>query len=148
MTTALLAAALALAGGGVFAGIAGADPPPPQPKTTIDHDGTFVVGSDVEPGTYSSGGPVGNGTCYWKRLGGPNGTDIVDNALTKKPQVVQIDSGDKAFKTDGCQPWQKTDAASPPGNVPPLIAGAQLRSYLDTINAAAGQVGAGQVPRP
>ncbi|MGV7852305.1 hypothetical protein PJM29_29475, partial [Mycobacterium kansasii] len=71
-----LAAGLILAGWAGSAGVAAADPqpaPPPAPKTTIDHDGTYTVGADIAPGTYSSAGPVGNGTCYWKRLGNPDG---------------------------------------------------------------------------
>src|SRR6185437_4545160 len=110
------AAALMVAGSVVSAGLAGADPepspspgptgPPPGPvaapapaaKAAMDHDGTYVVGKDIAPGTYSSGGPVGNGTCYWKRLGNPDG-NLVDNALSKKPQVVNIEATDKAFKT-------------------------------------------------
>jgi hypothetical protein len=114
-------AALLLAGWAASAGVAGADPdpsPPPGPKTTIDKDGTYAVGSDIAPGTYSSAGPVDNGTCYWKRLGNPDG-NLIDNALSKKPQVVQIDPTDKSFKTSGCQPWQLTPDANPPANTPP-----------------------------
>jgi hypothetical protein len=71
------------------------------------------VGTDVLPGTYTSSGPVNDGTCYWKRLGNASSNDIIDNSMSKKPQVVQIAPTDKAFKTDGCQPWQKNDAANP-----------------------------------
>src|ERR1700751_5874030 len=115
------AALLLLAGWAASAGVAGADPdpsPPPGPKTTIDKDGTYAVGSDIAPGTYSSAGPVDNGTCYWKRLGNPDG-NLIDNALSKKPQVVQIDPNDKSFKTSGCQPWQLTPDATPPASAPP-----------------------------
>ncbi len=122
------AAGLLLVGWVASADVAGADPdpaPPPTPKTTIDKDGTYAVGSDIAPGIYSSGGPVGDGTCYWKRTGNPDG-NLVDNALTKKPQVVRIDATDKAFKTNGCQPWQLTPDAPLPAETPPQIAGAQL----------------------
>jgi hypothetical protein len=115
------AAGLLLAGWAASAGVAGADPdpaPPPAPKTTIDKDGTYAVGTDIAPGIYSSAGPVDNGTCYWKRLGNPDG-NLIDNALSKKPQVVQIDPTDKSFKTTGCQPWQLTPDATPPANTPP-----------------------------
>ena len=119
-------AGLLLAGWAASAGVAGADPdpsPPPGPKTTIDKDGTYAVGSDIAPGTYSSAGPVDNGTCYWKRLGNPDG-NLIDNALSKKPQVVQIDPTDKSFKTSGCQPWQLTpDAVVPPNTPPPGVQG-------------------------
>jgi hypothetical protein len=114
------AALMLVAGWAASAGVAGADPdpPPPGPKTTIDHDGTYAVGSDIAPGVYSSAGPVGAGTCYWKRLGNPDG-NLIDNALSKKPQVVQIDPTDKSFKTSGCQPWQLTPDANPPSSGPP-----------------------------
>jgi hypothetical protein len=104
----------------------------------MDHDGTYAVGTDIVAGTYSSAGPVGDGACYWKRV---NGNDIVDNALSRKPQVVRIDPGDTAFKTDGCQPWQLTpDAALPPtGGLPPQIAGAVLGGIGNAINNGARQ---------
>ncbi|HUM00557.1 MAG TPA: hypothetical protein VLU24_14330, partial [Mycobacterium sp.] len=79
----------------------------------------------------------GSGTCYWKRTS-PDG-DIIDNALSKKPQIVQVLPTDSAFKTNGCQPWQLTDAV-PPGVVPPLIAGAQLQGIINDINARAGHM--------
>ena len=103
--TAALVVAMCAAGG-----IAQADPTPADgPRTTIDSDGTYSVGTEIAPGTYSSAGPVGESACYWKRL---NGGDVDDNALSSKPQVVEIGPGDTAFKTDGCQPWQKLDCAA------------------------------------
>ena len=111
----------------------------------MDHDGTYAVGTDIPPGIYSSAGPVGNGTCYWKRV---NGSDTVDNAISRKPQVVRIDAGDTAFKTDGCQPWQLTPDAAPPGPLSPLAAGAQLGGLINIINNGAGQPGAAPPPHP
>jgi hypothetical protein len=110
-------AALAVAGWCTGVAVAQADPapaPPPAPKTTIDADGTYAVGKDIQPGVYSSAGPVGDGACYWKRA---NGSSIVDNALSKKPQVVQIEATDTTFTTNECQSWQLTDAPppAPPG---------------------------------
>src|SRR5262245_19481909 len=122
-----LAAVLLVVGCGTGAGAANADPPTPSPApspvTTIDRDGTFAVGIDIVPGTYSSAGPVENQTCYWKRISSTG--DIIDNALTKKSQIVNIDASDASFKSSGCQPWSITDAA-PPVPVPPAIAGLQL----------------------
>jgi hypothetical protein len=148
--TARFAAILALAGCWSSVGIASADPPapPPEPKTVIDHDGTYAVGTDIVPGIYSSAGPIIDGTCYWKRTGGPDGDDIVDNAMTKKPQVVVIDPGDTAFKTSGCQPWQLTPGANVPGGLPPMLGGAMMQGYLGDLNAKAGQAGDGQLPQP
>jgi hypothetical protein len=112
--TAAAAAALVLVGCAASTAIAQADPAPappaPGPKTTIDGDGTFAVGKDIQPGTYSSAGPVGNGACYWKRV---NGADILDNALSKKAQIVQIEPTDTSFTTNECQQWQLTDAPVP-----------------------------------
>jgi hypothetical protein len=104
---------MVLVGVATSAASAQADPapaPPPGPKTTIDADGTYAVGKDIQPGTYSSAGPVGNGACYWKRV---SGSDIVDNALTKKAQIIQIAPTDTAFTTNQCQSWQLTDAPVP-----------------------------------
>lgn len=50
-------AGLILAGWAGSVGLAGADPEPaPTPKTAIDSDGTYAVGIDIAPGTYSSAG--------------------------------------------------------------------------------------------
>lgn len=81
-----------------------------------------------------------------------SGSDIVDSAMSSKPQVVQINASDTTFKTDGCQAWQLTDSASAndaaPADIPPWIAQAQLRAYLDALNAGARQYGVDQLPSP
>lgn len=117
--------------------------PPGPPKTTIDHDGVFAVGTDIVPGIYTSAGPVGNGTCYWKRMSNPDG-QLIDNSMSKKPQVVQIDANDKAFKTTGCQPWQLTPDATPPPQLPAPLAGAQLGILNGLLAPPNGQ----QAPQP
>lgn len=140
----IVAAGVLLAGWAASAAVASADPeptPPPGPKTTMDHDGTFAVGTDIVPGTYTSAGPQGNGVCYWKRLAGDDGKQLVDNAMSKKPQVVRIDPTDKTFKTDGCQPWQKNDAAVPDPGKSPEQAGIPL-SILGSL------LGGGAPPPP
>jgi hypothetical protein len=154
-TKTLVAAALAASVAGVIPGVANADPTTPAPapsptpaaapaggpKTTIDADGTYAVGTDIAPGVYSSAGPVGDGTCFWKRAGNPDGATI-DNALTKKAQTVQIDATDKSFKTNGCQPWQLTDGAVPPApGVAPALAGLQLGAMMAQLNANAAASG-------
>jgi hypothetical protein len=58
---------------------------------------------------------------------------MIDNAMTKKPQVVQIEATDQAFKTTGCQPWQPSGDAPPPGLSGPA-AGAQLQTGLGILN--------------
>jgi hypothetical protein len=126
-----------------FAGLASADPPAPAPagpKTTIDHDGVFTVGTDIVPGIYTSAGPVGDGVCYWKRLG-EDAKQPIDNAMSKKPQIVKIDATDKTFKTDGCQAWQKDDTAVPDPGKSPADAGLPL-GILNTL------IGGGTPPPP
>jgi hypothetical protein len=100
-------------------------PPPPGPKSSFG-DGTYAVGTDITPGVYQSAGPVGDGACYWKRV---NGDGIVANAMTKKPQTVEIEAGDTGFTSSECQDWQKTDAAPPPKPNPIDVLG-QLGSLM------------------
>lgn len=152
------AAALVVAAMGAVPGVAAADPTTPAPtpaptpangpapKTTVDADGTYAVGTDIVPGVYTSAGPVGDGTCFWKRLGADGAT--LDNALTKKPQTVAIDPTDQSFKTNGCQPWQITDAPPPPqaSGLAPALAGLQLQAYMAQLNARAAA--SGQAPPP
>lgn len=126
---AALAAAVLLALGG--AGVAHAQPAPPAPpspapKTAIDADGTYAVGTEIVPGTYRSAGPIDDGACYWKRT---SGDKMVDNALTKKPQVIRIEPGDTSFTTNDCQAWQLTDAPLPPKPGPGELLG-QLGSFI------------------
>ncbi|WP_246224238.1 hypothetical protein [Mycolicibacterium anyangense] len=118
---------------------------PAVPQSAMDHNGTYKVGTDIVAGTYTSAGPVDGDRCYWKRIGGPDGATTLDNALSAKQQVVQIEPTDTAFKTNGCQPWQLTDAP-PPGENPPWLSGIQLRHYLDVINGLSGASGNGTVP--
>ncbi len=152
--TAALGAALLIAAG-VTAGQVNAQPteepapptdptgeaaPPPGPKTTIDSDGTFAVGTDIVPGTYASAGPVPDGACYWKRT---SDGKLVDNAMTKKPQVVQIQAGDSTFTTNDCQPWQLTNAApTPQGNPTDILA--QLGKLI--LTAPQGPSGDAGIP--
>jgi hypothetical protein len=81
-------------------------PPPPGPKTTIDSDGTYVVGVDIVPGTYRS---AGGSSCYWARLNSLNTNDIIDNNGSAGPQAVEISATDKAFQTEHCPSWHKAD---------------------------------------
>jgi hypothetical protein len=142
------AAALVLGGWSAACGVASADPPapaPPAPKTTIDADGTYVVGTDIAPGTYASAGPANNGTCSWKRTSAANQT--LDNAISHKSQVVAIDPTDATFKTNGCQAWALTDA-SPPASVSNLQAQAMMTLLGGLAGGLGGGGGAQQAPAP
>lgn len=70
-------------------------------------EGTWVVGTDIEPGIYRTKDSV-TGTCYWAILrSGTNGGDIVENDIVKGgyPQVTL--SAGQDFKTSRCGSWVK-----------------------------------------
>ncbi len=139
-TSAIRIAAVALFAGCLVPGaVAHGDPTPPSPgpapgpaNVGMDKDGTYAVGSDVAPGTYSSPGPVQGGVCYWKRV---SGDKIVDNAMSKQPQIVQIEATDTSFKTSECQPWQKIDDCLP-GCGPAPMNPVEILGQLGRIAAA------------
>lgn len=133
-----LTSTLVCAAGVIGVGTAAADP-----AVTITKDGTYTVGTDITPGVYASEGPLPGAVCYWRRTGADNAT--LNNAMSKQPQIVEIEAGDVTFKTKGCQPWQLTDA-TPPGQTPPWLSGLQLRHDLDVLNGLAGQSGNGGLP--
>jgi hypothetical protein len=155
------AAALVVLGWTAFSGTANADPAAPSPapappngnapaggpKTTMDHDGVFNVGSAIVPGTYTSAGPVGTGVCYWKRLG-DDAKQPLDNAMSKRPQIVRIEPTDKTFKTDGCQAWQKNDAAVPDPGKSPEQAGIGLGILNSLIGGGAATPPPASAPPP
>ena len=71
---------------------------------TFDGDGTYIVGDDIQPGTYKS---EGGSPCYWARLGA-GGEDIIDNSLGSGPAVVTVRPGDFALEVARCAPFRKT----------------------------------------
>jgi hypothetical protein len=103
---------------------------PAKPSPTshgFPGDGTFKVGTDIQPGTYRSQGAH---SCYWERLRGLSGAlaDTIANGAGNWPQVVEILPTDVAFKTQQCPSWtpdsgaptttsstSKTPVALPPG---------------------------------
>ena len=117
MSRIAVAAALLVVGWSASTPLAYADPRRrhrrPGPKTSFG-DGTYAVGTDIAPGVYQSAGPVDDGACYWKRV---NGDGIVANAMTKKPQTVQIEAGDTAFTTQRV-PGVAEDRRRPAGSRP------------------------------
>jgi hypothetical protein len=86
-------------------------PPPSVPKTIMETDGMYRVGTDIVPGTYRSAGPSPEGAsdCYWARLNSLNETHIIDSNISTHDQEVIIQPSDRAFLTHSCQPWQKAD---------------------------------------
>ena len=86
-------------------------PPAPTGPVTSFGDGTYVVGTDVVAGTYHTTGPAsdGSGSCYWEREKDTSGNfdSIIANDLGHGPTTVTISSSDGAFKTSGCNTWNK-----------------------------------------
>lgn len=70
------------------------------------NDGTYLVGEQIEPGTYRAEGE--GGICYWARLS--NFDQDLDGILANGTNagVVEISSSDAGFKTFGCGTWSKT----------------------------------------
>ena len=84
---------------------------PASSATASFGDGTWVVGSDIQAGTYRSS-KTGSG-CYWQRLSGFSGEfgDIIVNELTDAISVVEISSTDAGFSTERCGTWTEAISA-------------------------------------
>jgi hypothetical protein len=67
-------------------------------------DGIFIVGTDVQAGTYQSSGASG---CYYARLAGFTGSmdDTLANENTDSRAIVTIMPTDKGFKSARCGIW-------------------------------------------
>ena len=75
-------------------------------NTTTFEDGTYIVGTDIEPGTYRSSGSSG---CYYARLSGFSGglENLIANDNTDAPAVVEIAPTDAGFESKRCGTWTK-----------------------------------------
>ncbi|WP_128970096.1 hypothetical protein [Rhodococcus opacus] len=73
-------------------------------KNTIRTDGTYRVGIDINPGTYTATAPS---RCYWERNTGGAQGDIIENELSSGPQVVTIAASDGTFETSRCGVWTR-----------------------------------------
>jgi hypothetical protein len=74
-------------------------------------DGVWLVGTDVQPGTYRSDGASGGQYCMWSRhsstAGGPLDNIIASDGSSAGQMVVTIAPGDKLFRTHKCGPFVK-----------------------------------------
>ena len=71
---------------------------------TFAGEGTYLVGTDVKPGTYKADASTG---CYWARLKSLDTSDIIDNQNTDGPVVLQILPTDKAVEVSRCAEFHK-----------------------------------------
>lgn len=88
--------------------VTAAAPAPAAPAAptagTVPVDGMNMVGTTVQPGTYSAS----KSGCYWERLSGTSGSfsDIITNEYSPSgTTIVTLDPSDFAFKSQGCAPW-------------------------------------------
>lgn len=69
--------------------------------------GQWLVGTDVEPGTYRSPGPIaGYTTCFWFRKTA-DGSRTLDSSGAQGPSRVTLKSGE-LFENGSCQPFTKS----------------------------------------
>lgn len=74
--------------------------------TTPFTDGVYLVGVDIQPGTWRSNG-AGTG-CYWARLRNLRGEDeIIANSFGSAPAVVTVLASDVALDVSGCGTWSR-----------------------------------------
>ncbi len=96
-------------------------------------DGTYTVGTDIQPGVYHTDGNAG---CYWARL---NNTDtsstsnIIVNDNASGPVMLQIKATDAAFETTNCGTWTPAGEWSTPA----------LSSFDDGTYAVGTQIQSG-----
>lgn len=90
-------------------------PPPPTTSTTTTTtttappatfgSGTWIVGTDISPGTYRNSTSVDG--CYWARPSGFGGTldDIITNDFRFSRTIVEISASDAGFESNRCGTW-------------------------------------------
>jgi hypothetical protein len=85
---------------------------PSGPATTFGN-GTYVVNTDIAPGTYVAAGGT---NCYWERLSGTSGefNDIISNESATGRTIAAIAPTDKAFTTRGCGDWKPAPTTGTP----------------------------------
>ena len=70
-------------------------------------EGTWVVGTDLAPGTYRTAKPVG-ANCYWGVYrSGSNGSDILENDIPGGGHPVVTLAEGQDFKSSRCGTWEK-----------------------------------------
>ncbi len=68
--------------------------------------GTYIVRTDILPGTYRS---RGGGSCYWARLRSFTGDleSIIANDNARGSVIVTIARSDRGFESSGCGTWSR-----------------------------------------
>jgi len=78
------------------------------PADHFSGEGEYVVGEDIEAGTYRTAGLEGGFGCYWERAKDASGEfgSIIANNNLQGPGRVTLHQGEY-FKTNRCQEWKK-----------------------------------------
>ncbi|MEU4149476.1 hypothetical protein [Streptomyces sp. NPDC026659] len=81
------------------------------PPSSFSGEGQYLVGEDIQEGTYRTGGPEKDSiipNCYWARLKNASGEfdAIIANDNLQGQGRVTLNKWEY-FKTSGCQDWKK-----------------------------------------
>jgi hypothetical protein len=90
----------------------------PSDGTVVPGDGTYEVGSEVQPGVYVA---TGGDECHYQRLGDLDRAydQVIVRGLLDRP-VIEIMAGDGGFRTEGCGSWTPIERyAGPAGTEMP-----------------------------
>jgi hypothetical protein len=112
--------ALAVSVAGMTA-IAFASPASADLLDPIPGNGVFVVGPDVAPGLYRTGGsastfgvwinnvPTQSSMCAWFTYSTPdaNKEHVLQTNISVGPMFANINTSVKAFESQNCQPWTR-----------------------------------------
>lgn len=104
-----------------LAAIAVAAPAAADPVNPIPGNGFFLVGPDIAPGLYNTGGtastwgvwindvPTQDSMCVWFTYSTPdaNKDHVVDTNMSIGPMFANINSTVVAFESRNCQPWTR-----------------------------------------
>jgi hypothetical protein len=92
-----------------------------DPMDPIPGNGVFVVGPDIAPGLYRTGGsastfgvwinnvPTQDSMCAWFTYSTPdaNKEHVVQTNISVGPMFANINTTIKAFESQNCQPWTR-----------------------------------------
>lgn len=100
-----------------------APPASADPVDPIPGNGFFVVGNDIAPGLYRTGGsgstwgvwinnvPTEDSMCVWFTYSTPdtNKDHVVETNISMGPMYANINSSVMAFESRNCQPWTRVN---------------------------------------
>ena len=94
-----------------------------EPMDPVPGNGFFVVGPDIAPGLYRTGGsgsawgvwinnvPTEDSMCLWFTYSTPdaNKDHVVETNISMGPMYANINSTVQAFESRNCQPWTRVN---------------------------------------